>query len=151
MAGPREILEKPSDRRSSNSSEDDWRKLGGVRLPTTPLAIRQIPTGQRAHQPHSRRECPKSRRSDRPTQFRAFSSCVRSETPTRVSELSQGAAVKLPAARNCILLKSAGTSTAGRNGSSKTVRLLPHPINLALTVSCNSFPCKGFLVPRGVH
>ncbi len=30
----------------------------------------------------------------------------------------EGAAVKLPAARNCILLKSAGTSTAGRNGSS---------------------------------
>ncbi len=27
--------------------------------------------------------------------------------------------MKLPAARNCILLKSAGTSTAGRNGSKR--------------------------------
>ncbi len=79
-----------------------------------------------------------------------LASCVRSETPTRVSELSQGAAVKLPAARNCILRKSAGASPTGRNGSSKTLRMPPHPINHTLTVSCNRRPCKGFLVPRGV-
>ncbi len=32
---------------------------------------------------------------------------------------------------------------------SKTLRLEPRPSNLALTVSCNSRPCKDFLVPRG--
>ena len=32
---------------------------------------------------------------------------------------------------------------------SRNVRLLPRPINLPPTVSCNRRPCKDFLVPRG--
>ena len=32
--------------------------------------------------------------------------------------------------------------------ASKYVRMLPHPINRALTVSCNHCPCNDSLIPR---